>query len=116
MKFGLKREEGTGDWRKFLNEELHGLYSTPNITRMIKSRRMGWAGHVVRIGRREIHTGLWSDKTEGDLLEELVVDWRIILKWLFKETGWETVHLINLANDREKIRAVVKVVMSLRVP
>jgi hypothetical protein len=44
--FGLKRDEVTGDWRKLHNEELHNLYPSPSIIRMIKSRRMRWAGHV----------------------------------------------------------------------
>jgi hypothetical protein len=44
--FGLKRDEVTGSWRKLHNEELHNLYSSPSITRMIKLRRMRWAGHV----------------------------------------------------------------------
>jgi hypothetical protein len=48
--FGLKRDEITGDWRKLHNEELHNLYSSPNIIKMIKSMRMGWAGHVARMG------------------------------------------------------------------
>jgi hypothetical protein len=47
--FGPKRDEVTGDWRKLNNEELHNLYSSPNIIRMIKSRRMRWAGHVARM-------------------------------------------------------------------
>jgi hypothetical protein len=48
--FGLKRDEVTGDWRKQHNEALHNLYSSSNIIRIIKSRRMGWAGHVARMG------------------------------------------------------------------
>jgi hypothetical protein len=44
--FGPKRDEVTGDWRKLHNEELHNLYSSPSIIRMIKSRRISWAGHV----------------------------------------------------------------------
>jgi hypothetical protein len=44
--FGLKRDEVTGDWPKLHNEELHNLYSSPNIITMIKPRRMRWAGHV----------------------------------------------------------------------
>jgi hypothetical protein len=47
--FGPKRDEVTGEWRKLHNEELHILYSSPNIIRQIKSRRMRWAGHVVRM-------------------------------------------------------------------
>jgi hypothetical protein len=48
--FGSRRDEVTGDWRKLHNEERHNLYSLPNIIRMIKSRRMKWAGHVARMG------------------------------------------------------------------
>jgi hypothetical protein len=51
--FGPKRDEMTGDWRKLHNEELNNLYSSPNIIRMIKSRRMRWAGYVARNGVEE---------------------------------------------------------------
>jgi hypothetical protein len=54
--FGLKRDEKTGEWRKLHNEELHDLYSTPNIVRVITTR-MRWAGHVARMGRREVCIG-----------------------------------------------------------
>jgi hypothetical protein len=50
--FGTKRDEVTGGWRKLRNEELHNFYSSPSISRMIKSRRMRWAGHVARMERR----------------------------------------------------------------
>ena len=49
-KFGPKRDEVTGEWRKLYNQELKGLYSSPNIVRVIKSRRMRWAGHVASMG------------------------------------------------------------------
>jgi hypothetical protein len=51
--FEPKRDEVTGGWRKLHKEELHNLYSSPSIIRMIKSRRMRWAGHVVRMGGEE---------------------------------------------------------------
>jgi hypothetical protein len=51
--------EVTGDWRKLHNEELHNLYSSPNIIRMIKSRRMRWTEHLARIGKRGMHLGYW---------------------------------------------------------
>jgi hypothetical protein len=57
--FGSKRDEVMGDWRKLHNEELHNLYSSPSIIRVIKSRRMRCAGHVARIGRRGMHIGHW---------------------------------------------------------
>jgi hypothetical protein len=57
--FGPKRDEVTGEWRKLHNEELNDLYSVPNIVRVVKSRRMRWAGHVARMGGREGCTGCW---------------------------------------------------------
>jgi hypothetical protein len=55
--FGPKRDEVTGEWRKLHNEELRHLYSSPSITRIIKARRMTWAGHVARMGRRGTRIG-----------------------------------------------------------
>jgi hypothetical protein len=57
--FGPKRDEVTGEWRKLHNEELHDLYSLPSIIRIIKSRRMRWAGHVARMGRRGTRKDYW---------------------------------------------------------
>jgi hypothetical protein len=57
--FGLKRDEVTGGWRKLHNEELHNLYSSPSIIRMIKSRMMRWTGHAARVERRGMHIGHW---------------------------------------------------------
>ena len=63
--FGSKRDEVTGEWRKLHNEELRDLYSLPNIVRMVKSRRMRWAGHVARMGEgRGVHRVLVG-KPEG---------------------------------------------------
>jgi hypothetical protein len=57
--FGPKRDEVTGEWRKLCNEELRDLYSSPSIIRIIKSRRMRWAGHVARMGLRGTRIGYW---------------------------------------------------------
>jgi hypothetical protein len=57
--FGPKRDEVTGEWRKLHNEELRDLYSSPSIIRIIKSRRMKWAGHVARMGKRGTLIGYW---------------------------------------------------------
>jgi hypothetical protein len=63
--FGPKRDEVTGEWRKLYNEELNSLYSLPNIVRVVKSRRMRWAGHVARMAEgRDVHRILVG-KTEG---------------------------------------------------
>jgi hypothetical protein len=83
--FGPKGDEVTGEWRRLHNEELNDLYSSPNIIRVIKSR-MTWAGHVARMGKREMHTGFWwEDLREDDHLGDTGVDGRIILKWIFKK-------------------------------
>jgi hypothetical protein len=58
---GPKTNKVTGSLRKMHNEDLHNLYSSPNIIRMIKSRRMRWAGRLVQIGRREMHVGYWRE-------------------------------------------------------
>jgi hypothetical protein len=57
--FGPKRDEVTGEWRRLHNNELYALHSSPNIIRVIKSRRLRWAGYVARMGRGEVHTGIW---------------------------------------------------------
>jgi hypothetical protein len=62
---GPKRDEVTGDWRKLHNEELHNLYSSPNIIKMIKSRRMRWAGYVARMGEKRNEDRVLVGKPEG---------------------------------------------------
>jgi hypothetical protein len=57
--FGPKRDEMIEGWRKLHNEELYNLYCPPSIIRIIKLRRMRWAGHVARMGRRGTHIGFW---------------------------------------------------------
>jgi hypothetical protein len=63
--FGLKRNEVTGGWRKLHNEELHKLYSSPSVIRMIKSRRMRWAGHVAWMGEKRNAYRILAGKPEG---------------------------------------------------
>jgi hypothetical protein len=64
-KFGLKRDEVTGEWRKLHNKELHDLYSSPSIIRIIKSKRMRWAVHVARMGEKRNSYRLLVGKPEG---------------------------------------------------
>jgi len=73
--FGPKRDEVTGDWRKLHNEELNDIYCSPNIVRVIKSRRVRWAGHVARMGeRRGIYRVLMGNLTQRDHLGDPGVD------------------------------------------
>jgi hypothetical protein len=63
--FGLRRDEVIGEWRKVHNKELHDLYSSPSIIRIMKSRRMRWAGHVARMGEKRNAHRLLVGKPEG---------------------------------------------------
>jgi hypothetical protein len=79
--FGPKRKED-GSCRKLRNNELHGLYSLPNIVRVIKTRRMRWAGHVALMGRGEAFIGFRLGGPKGrEHWEDLSVGGRIILRW-----------------------------------
>jgi hypothetical protein len=97
--FGPKGDEATGEWRRLHNEELNDLYSSPNVIRVIKSRRMRWAGHVARWGKREVLTAFWwGDLREGDHLGDTGVDGRIILKCIFKKWGgaWTELYWLRI--------------------
>jgi len=80
--FGPRRDEVTGEWRRLHNKELNDLYSSPNIVRVIKSRRMRWAGHVARKGEeRGCIESCWGNQREGDHWRDLGIDgW--ILGWI----------------------------------
>jgi hypothetical protein len=69
--FGPKKDEVSGDWRKLHNGELHNLYYSPSISRMIKSRRMRWVEHVARIGgKRNAYRFGWESQKERDRYED----------------------------------------------
>jgi len=88
--FEPKRDEVTGEWRKLYNEELYDLYCSPNIVRVIKSRRMRWAGHVARMGEGigvyRVFVG--KPKKERDHWGDPGADGRIILRWIFRNWMW----------------------------
>jgi hypothetical protein len=85
--FGTKREQD-GSWRKLHNDELHNLYFSSIIVRMIKSRRMRLAGRVARMGEGEVFTGFWLGGPKGrDHWEDLGVGGRITLSWTLGRKG-----------------------------
>jgi hypothetical protein len=87
--FGPKRDVVTGARRRLHNKELHALYSSRNIIRVIKSGRLRWAGHVARMGERRGAYRAFVGKPEGRRpLENPGIDGRIILKWIFEGLDW----------------------------
>jgi hypothetical protein len=114
--FGPKRDEVTGEWRKLHNEEFHILYSSPNIIRQIKSRRMRWAGHVVRMGEEKNVYRVLMGKPKGKRpLGRPRHRWEDGIRMDLREIGWGSVDWIKLAQDRDRWRALVNMVMNLRV-
>jgi hypothetical protein len=115
--FGPKRDEVTGELRKLHNEELRDLYSSPSVIRIIKSRRMRWAGHVARMGEKRNACRLLVRKPEGKRpLGRPRRRWVDNIRMDLLDIGWDGVDWIGLAQDRDKLRALANSVMNLRVP
>ena len=114
--FGPRRDEVTGEWRRLHNEELNDLYSSPNIVRVIKSRRMKWAGHVARIGKENGEYRVLVEKPERKRpLGRPRRRW-VDIRMDHQEVGCGYVDWIGLAQDRDRWRTLVSAVMNLRVP
>jgi hypothetical protein len=115
--FEPKRDEVTGKGRKLHNEELRDLYSSPSIIRIIKSRRMRRVGHVARMGEKWNAYRLLVGKPEGKRpLGRPRRRWVDNIRMDHGEVGWGDVDWIGLAQDRNRWRALVIVVMNFRVP
>jgi hypothetical protein len=114
--FGPEREE-YGSWRKLHNDEVHSLYSSPNIFRVIKSRRMRWAGHVTRMGEgRGVYRVLVGRPECKRPLGRPRRMWEDNIKMDLREIGIDVESRIRLAKDRVQWQAFVNTVMNLRVP
>jgi hypothetical protein len=108
---GLRRDEVTGGWRELHNDELLDLHSSPSIIRIIKSRRMRWAGHVARMGEKKSAYRFLVGKAEGRPRRRWVDNIRMGLG----EMGWGDMDWIGLAQDRNRWRGLVNAVLNLRV-
>jgi hypothetical protein len=107
----------TGEWRKLHNEELRDLYSSPSIIRIIKSRRMRWAGHVARMGENRNAYRLLVGKPEGKRpLGRPRCRWVDNIRMDLEDVGWCDVDWFGLAKDRNRWRALVNSVLNLGVP
>jgi hypothetical protein len=112
-----KRDEVTGGWRKLHNKELHGLCSLPSIVRVIKTRRMRWAGHVARIGDVRGAYNILVGRPEGRRpLGRPRRRSEDNIKMALREIGFGDVDWIHLAQDRDRWWALVNMVMNLQVP
>ena len=115
--FGPRRDEVTGEWRRLHNEELSDLYSSLNIVRVIKSRRLRWAGHVARMGEGRGVYRVLVGKPEGRRpLGRPRRRWVDNIRMDFQEVGCGFTDWIWLAQDRDGWRTLVSAVMNLRVP
>jgi hypothetical protein len=114
--FGPKRSEVTGEWRKLHNEELSDLYSLPNIVRVVKSRRMRWAGHIARMGEGRGVYRVLVGKPEGkSTLGRPRRRWEDNIVMDLQEVGGSCGDWRELAQDRDGWRVIVGTVRYLRV-
>jgi hypothetical protein len=104
-------------WRKLHNEELHDLYSSPTIVRVIKSRRIMWVGHVARMEEGTVVYRVLVGKPERKRqLGRCRHRWEDNVKMNLHEVECRDMDWIEMAQDRDRWRAIVNAVMNLRVP
>jgi hypothetical protein len=110
-------DEVTGEWKKLFNEELNDFYSTPSIVLVMKSRRIRWARHVVRMVARTYVYRVLVGKPEGKRpLGRRRRRWEDNIKMDLQEVGFEDMVWIDMAQKRDRLQALVNAVMNLRVP
>jgi hypothetical protein len=111
------KKEVDGSWRKLHNDELHGLYSSPNIVRVIKRRRLRLAGHVARMGEgRGIYRVLVGKSGSKSPLGRPTRRWEDNIKTDLREIEIDEANWIRLAQDTVQWRTFVNTVTNLRVP
>jgi len=114
--FDPRRDEVIGEWMRLHNEELNDLYSSPNIVRVIKSRRMKRAGHMAHMGEEKGVYGVLVGKPEGRRpLGRPRRRWADNIKMDLQQMGCGYMDWIGLAQDEDRWRTLVSAVMNLRV-
>ena len=114
--FGPKRDEN-GEWRRLHNEELHSLYRSPNVARVIKSRRLRWAGHVARMQEGRSAFKILTGKPTGKRpLGRPRRRWVDNIRMDLEEIGINAGNWVDWAQDRNYWRALVNAALNLRVP
>jgi hypothetical protein len=114
--FGPKGDEVIGEWIKLHNEELHNLYFSPSIIRIIKSRRMRWTGHVARMGeKRNAYRILVGKPQRKRPLGRPRRRWDDNIKIDLRVIGWSGMDWVYLAQDRNHWRSLMNAVMTLGV-
>ena len=115
--FGAKRDEITGEWRKLHNAELYALYSSRNIIRNLKSRRLRWAGHIAHMEQFRNAYRVLVGKPEGKRsLGRPRRRWNDNINMDLREVGCDPGDWKAIAENRDQWRAYVRAVMNLRVP
>jgi hypothetical protein len=117
--FGPKNEEVTAEWRRLNKKELYALYSSTNIVRVIKSRRLRWAGHVARMGeRRGAYRGLVGKPEGRRQIRRPRRRWEKSIKIGFKQVVWgsmDWIDWIHLAQKRERLSTLLNAAVNLRI-
>jgi len=115
--FGPRRDEVTGEWRRLRNEKLNDFYCSPKIMRVIKSRRMIWAGHVACMGEeREVYRVLVGKPEGRRPMGRPRCRWVDNIRMDLQEVGCGYMDWIGLAQDRDRWQTLVSAVMNFRVP
>jgi hypothetical protein len=115
--FGPKREEDEEGWRRLHNEGLHKMYGSPNITRVIKSRRVRWTGHAACMGEmRDAYKTLVRKPEQKRPLGRPRHRWEDNTRMNLGETGWEGVNWVYMAQGRDQWWDLVNMVTNLQVP
>ena len=114
--FGPKRDGLTGEWRKLHNEELNDLYCSPNTVRLIKWRRMRWAGHVARMRERTVACRVLVGRADGKRpFGRTRRRWEDNIKKVIQEVVWRSMYWIDPAHDRDRWRTLLNAVMKILI-